>query len=254
MGNIWKTLGDYLWPVIFGLSGLFIIYMALFGGQNGYWLFGGTLVVLVSLFMLLMKLEVLGGSAQKLLLFVFLPLSVVSAFFCYRSIMDRIEFNVLEQDRRADVIAALKDLRAAQMAYRSEHQHYTSDFDSLIHFIESEQFRVVKAIGRVPDSLTEAQALAAGIIKRDTILVGVRDSLFKERSDLQSIRFIPHSEKVPFSMRCGKVMKGAVEVPVFEVVASYKDIFAGIEAVYYDPEKELRVGSMDDPSTSGNWE
>ncbi|MDP6908754.1 MAG: hypothetical protein QF371_04570, partial [Flavobacteriales bacterium] len=113
---------------------------------------------------------------------------------------------------------------------------------------------VIKALGTVPDTLTEQQAVDLGLVTRDTILVSVKDSLFKQGGDINEVKWIPYSSNQEFKMESGIVEKGQVEVPVFEVFAQNVYIFEGIEPEYYDPQKGLKVGSMTEPSTSGNWE
>lgn len=254
MSKILNIASDYLWPVLITISGLGIIYGALFAGQNGLWLFGGILLVIVGLFIVLMKMEVISPAIQKIALFVFLPLAVVTGFLAYRSIREPIEFDLEKNKRYAKVVQSLKDLRAAQLAFRSENNRYTANFDSLAQFVATGKFKVVKAVGNVPDEMTELEALNQGIIKRDTILVSVKDSVFGKGFSFETLRIVPFSENVPFKMEAGVIMKGSVTVPVFEISALNKDIFPGMEPRFFDPEKGLKVGSMEESSSSGNWE
>lgn len=254
MSKILGIVSDFMWPVLILLSGLGIIYGALFAGQNGLWLFGGALLVLVGAFIVLMKLEMIGAGVQKMALFIFLPLAAVAGYFTYRSIREPIEFDAEKTKRYAKVVQALKDLRSAEVAFRAENNRYTANFDSLAQFVATGKFKVVKAIGRVPDEMTELEALKQGIIKRDTILINVKDSVFGKDFNFEALRIVPFSENVPFKMDAGIIIKGAVTVPVFEISCLNKDIFPGMEPRFFDPEKGLKVGSMEESSTSGNWE
>jgi hypothetical protein len=121
-------------------------------------------------------------------------------------------------------------------------------------FVNIDSFPVIKALGTVPDTLTEQQAVDMGLVTRDTLMVSVRDSLFKSGGDINDVRFIPPGNTQEFTMESGMVEKGQVMVPVFQVVALNSYIFDGIVPEYYEPQKDLRVGSMTEPSTSGNWE
>jgi hypothetical protein len=127
---------------------------------------------------------------------------------------------------------------------------YAPNFDSLFTFINTDSFPVIKAIGTVPDTLTEQQAVDMGIVRRDTSLVSVRDSLFKMEGDINEVKLIPFSKNQEFAMETGVIEKGQVKVPVIEIIAANMYIFDGIEPEYYDPKKGLYVGSMTDPSTS----
>lgn len=254
MSNLGRTIGDFIFPTILIVGGILVLSSAIFGGQNEFWLLGGGLILLVGIFAVLMKLGVLGGTIQKVLLFVFLPLAFVTAYFAYRSIQAPIEFNQEKKKRYAKVITKLETIRDWQLAHKSVYRGYAPNFDSLFVFINSDSFPVVRALGTVPDTLTEQQAVDMGLVTRDTILVSVRDSLFKSGGELSDIRIIPYSQNQPFVMETGVIEKGQVQVPVFEVFAQNAFIFDGIEPEYYDPKEGLKVGSMTDPSTSGNWE
>lgn len=244
----------FLFPGILVLAGLSIVYYAVFGGQNVYWLMGGLLIMLVGVFAILMILEKLPNKMQKVLFFAFIPLALITAFFAYQSIDEPIKFNIEKKRRYSRVIDRVKTIRDWQLAYKSVHKVYAPNFDSLIQFVNVGEFPVVKAFGTVPDTLTEAEAVRLGIVTRDTVLVPARDSLFKSGGDPSDIRYIPFSNKVEFQMEAGIVEKGQVQVPVFEVFAKNEYIFPDIEPLYYKPEDGVKVGSMTDPSTSGNWE
>lgn len=254
MNNLGKQIGDFIFPAILIVSGLLILFYAIFGGQNGFWILGGSLILLVGAFSVAMKLGVLSSGIQKILLFVFLPLAFATAYFAYRSIQAPIEFNQEKTRRYAQVETKLRTIRDWQLAYKSVYRKYASNFDTLITFVNTDSFPVIKALGTVPDTLTEQQAVDLGLVTRDTLLVSVRDSLFKSSDDINAIRFIPPANKHEFAMESGVIDKGQVMVPVFEVIALNKYIFEDIEPEYYDPQKDLRVGSMTEPSTSGNWE
>jgi hypothetical protein len=244
----------FLFPAVLTLGGLAIVYSSVVGGQNVYWLMGGLLIALVGAFSILMILDKLPNTIQRVLFFAFIPLALLIAFFTYQSIDEPLKFNIEKEKRYAKVIENIKTIRDWQVAYKSVNKVYAPSFDSLFLFVNTGQFPVVKALGTVPDTLTEAEAVKLGIVKRDTVLVPARDSLFKSGGDMNEIRFIPYSNKVEFSMQSGLIEKGQVKVPVFEVLATNEFIFPDIEPLFYKPEDGVKVGSMTDPSTSGNWE
>lgn len=254
MNNIGKNIGDFVFPSILVIGGGAILYSALFGGQNEYWLLGGGLILLVGLVSVLMKLGMLNNMIQKVLFFLFIPAAVATGYFAYRSIQAPIEFNQLKKKRYEKVIANIETIRDWQLAHKSVYRGYAPTFDSLFQFIEQDSFPVIKALGTVPDTLTEQQAVDMGLVTRDTILVSVKDSLFKMEGSIQDVSIIPFSKNQPFKMESGVIEKGQVKVPVFEVFAQNAYIFDGIKPEYYDPKEGVKVGSMTDPSTSGNWE
>jgi hypothetical protein len=79
----------------------------------------------------------------------------------------------------------------------------------LVQYIKTGNIRVVRAIGFVPDSLTEAQALKLGIVSRDTFFIPIKDSLFKHvKYNLDSMGYIPCGNRAKFRMDTASVMTG----------------------------------------------
>ena len=170
----------------------------------------------------------------------------------YKSIKDPVDFMAEKERRYEYVIQNLKDIRTAQLAFKATNGIYAPTFDTLINFVRLDSFKVVKAIGMVPDTLTEMEALELGIVSRDTTMSSVQDSIFGARylKDyvgsfyLDSLPYIPFGQGVVFEMETSEIERGSVKVPVFQVV----------DANPFDKKQILKVGSLSDPSTSGNWE
>src|SRR6056297_3260167 len=142
------------------------------------------------------------------------------AFTLYKSIQTPIEFRQVKQQRYEATIQKLKDIRKAQLAFKDEHGRFTGSFDTLINFIKSDSLSVVKAIGRIPDSLleagmTEQQALREGIISRDTIKVAIKDSLFRTNFKADDLWRVPFTEGDTFQLGASNVESGNVNVQVF---------------------------------------
>ena len=108
---------------------------------------------------------------------------VVLVLLIYRSVMRPQKFNVIYEGRKAEVVAKLKDIRVLQQFYKAEKGSYAKNFDQLRDFWNNGTMTVVVKEGNVPDSLTEAQALKMGIIKRDTVLVKAKDEMIKSLPD-----------------------------------------------------------------------
>jgi len=185
----------------------------------------------------------------------------VVAYFVYESIQKPLRFNS-EQLRRYEVtIQRLKDIRTAQIAYRSEHKEYTRSFDTLIDFLKNGHFKVVMIIGDEDDSTT----VAAGHIIRDTILVNVLDSLFKRHYNVDSIRFVPFTRGVQFELDTAFLKAGNVKVNVFEAKIHNNVLLDGLDPqllVNFNADRinktgyaGLKVGSLTETTNNaGNWE
>jgi len=187
----------------------------------------------------------------------------VLSFLVYQSIAGKIEFEEQTRDRRSAVIQNLKDIRTAQMAYKSVNDRYAKDFEQLLDFVKHDSFPMIKAEGMVPDTMSESQAVLLGLVTRDTSYVSVKDSIFSPRYlrdhfmafYIDSLPYVPFGNGVKFDFNAGFVEKGKVRVSVFAVFAAFEHVYRGIdtsnEAI--DLGEGLQVGSMEDPSTSGNW-
>lgn len=199
---------------------------------------------------------------MKRVVVVVLSLVVIGlAWWLVDSIMAPIRFNEAKDIRYAAVIARLKNIRTAQEAYRSEFHKYTGSFDTLIRFISTDSFRVVRQIG----SLDDSAAVAEGRVYRDTISVCVRDSLFKNIA-IDSLRYIPYTDGKEFEMQAGELSTGSkVIVQVFQAQAPNNFILNGLDkqeiinlndvANQLKRYPGLRVGSLTEATNNaGNWE
>jgi hypothetical protein len=211
----------------------------------------------------------------KTALQIFLMMVIVAlGYLIFESIMTPIRFNRERQQRENVTIQRLKDIRTAQLAFKSEYQRYTGDFDTLITFLKTGHFTVVKAVGSAPDSLIEALgkteaekiSLKEGLIQRDTIQLSVIDSLFYTGYPVDSIRYVPFTPNREFEMGTDEVQTGSkVRVRVFEAKVPYSVLLAGLDpqlVVNYAEEREeitgypgLKVGSLEEATNNaGNWE
>lgn len=201
---------------------------------------------------------------QKAVRLLLWPVIIILAWLVYRSPISLKEFQAVANFRKSAVIQDLKDIRTAQIAFKDKYRVYAGDFNTLISFVKNDSLAVIKAIGEVPDSLTEDQALKAGIISRDTVFVPAYETIFNDdylstrdnrfTFDLDQLPLVPFSEK-SFSIESGNIEKGKVVVQVFEVSTDYATFLDGIDASNkgIDLEKIIRVGSMSEASINGNW-
>ena len=201
---------------------------------------------------------------QKTFRLLLWPIIIVLAWLVYRSPISLKEFQEETNYRKAAVIQDLKDIRTAQIAFKDKYRVYANDFNTLLSFVKNDSLAVVKAIGETPDSLTEDQALKAGIISRDTVFVPAYQNIFSDEYlktrderfsfDLDKLPIVPFSEEM-FSIESGNIEKGKVVVQVFEVSTNYSTFLKGLDATNkgIDLENIISVGSMSDASINGNW-
>ncbi len=188
---------------------------------------------------------------------------VLLTYFIYESIMNPIRFNRDKDRRYARTIDRLKDIRTAQIAYRSEHNKFTGSFDTLIDFVKSGEFRVLRQIGSMDDSV----AVARGLVYRDTIRIPVKDSLFRKGYPVDSLRFVPFSGgRYQFEMGAGDLSTGSgLTIKVFEAKVHNDILLKGLDRQLVVNLNDLRkklerypglqVGSLTVATNhAGNWE
>lgn len=193
-------------------------------------------------------------------------LIVYLGYVCVKSITDPIEFKTEQTKRYNETIQRLKDIRTAQAAYKEVNNTYTASFDTLIAFIKTADFKVIRKEGEIPEDLlgkiTEKEAIQKGMIVRDTTLVSIIDSLYPKGWVADSMRFIPYSGGREFTMGAGEVETASkLKVKVFEAKAPSKYILKGLDeqeiinlndGLEY---KGLKVGSLTEiNNAAGNWE
>ena len=206
-------------------------------------------------------------TVQLVLSGVFLLGAVSFSYFDYKSIDDQMEYERKKEKIKMHVVQRLKDIRKAQLAYNKENGTYAASFDSLLYFLKDGKLTIIKKLGSLPDSvpteemalelgiiqsmpegMTDAEVVAAGLIVRDTVQVGVLNYVFNEDDAskrktpfyVDSLPYVPFSSHM-FEMQSDVIEVGGTQQPVFQVL---------------DPNPfadQYIVGSLTEASTNGNW-
>jgi len=210
---------------------------------------------------------------RRVIQILFVLVIIVLGYLIVESIMEPIEFNREVEVRERATIDRLIDIREAQKAYKDIYKKYTSSFDTLIAFIDTGNFTVVRAIGDIPEDWLDElgferareRALNEGVISRENTLVPVLDSLFHEGYATDSLRYVPYCEGVTFSMTSGELLTSSnLTVQVVEAYCLYDDLLNGMDrqlVVNYKDERMkivgfegVKFGSMEEGTLTGNWE
>ncbi|PKP17771.1 MAG: hypothetical protein CVU05_14895 [Bacteroidetes bacterium HGW-Bacteroidetes-21] len=182
---------------------------------------------------------------KKIISIVLLVVILVLAYLTYDSIMGPIRWRSEKEKRYKEVVERLKDGRKAQLAFYEKYEKYAESWDVLLNFIKTDSLPLIKAIGSVPDTLTEQQALDMKLIIRDTIPIAVSDTIFPKGYPVDSLKYIPFTNGAIFFIGAGEISTASgVKVKVFEIR----------DTAPFDPSNVMRVGSMTEATTSGNWE
>ena len=188
----------------------------------------------------------------------------------YMSIYEPIQFNKLKNKRYVQVIESLKDIRDSQLAHRQVTGQFAKKFDNLIKFIDTAEYTITQRRDSsiIDEALTKLYGVDTykDILIIDTLgFVPVKDSLFKTSDRYKSMMNVPvGKEGSKFQLKAGYIEQNNINIPVFEALVKKSDIL-------YDQNKDLvsqenqvvsvdgvngpalKVGSMDEVNTTGNW-
>lgn len=203
--------------------------------------------------------------AQKIIQIVLVLVIVFLGFKVYQSIMSPVKFNKEMKYRQSKIIQRLKDFRDVEFAYKSLNRKYISDCDTLISFIKNDSIPVIKMVPD-PSDTTFTRSI------RDTIgKINVYDSIFgkRENFNVDLMFYIPFSEKyfkngLKIDLKAGKIERSKISIPVFEILVHDSTYLSDLNRQLMlnnietknqmDKYPGVKVGSLIDASTDGNWE
>ena len=194
---------------------------------------------------------------------------VLLAWQVVKSIQAPIKFNNEQKARETKVVERLIDIRNAEVLYKNANSQYTNSFDSLIQFCQTAEIPIVKIVPDPTDTtFTRTINDTIGFVKvMDSIKAG------RDNFNINDLKWVPFSEpKQPFELEAGSIPRNGIDIPVFEARTPYEVYLATPGAAFSEKEwnqrrdnakaeKEninryagLKVGSMEEATTDGNWE
>lgn len=185
---------------------------------------------------------------------------IVLGYLLYASIMKPIRFQEELDMRNKQIVDKLKDIRTAQTFFKQFNNRYTSSFDTLFDFLRNGKIPVVKMIPD-PNDTTFTRSI------NDTIgFIPIADSLYSKRPNfkLENLVTIPFSEGRKFEMKVDRIDKGGTIVSVIEILVPYEYYLSDLskQDVLNLAERQkginrypgIKMGSLTEASTDGNWE
>lgn len=184
-------------------------------------------------------------------------------YMVIESIMEPVRFNQEKDKRDQAVIHKLEDIRAGELAYRKINGSYTASWDTLIDFLKTSEFFIVKEVAD-PNDTTYTKTI------RDTLgTISVIDSLYNHRDhfNVEHLKYVPIPAKYfaneTFELQVGEITRGGVPVQVFESQSHYNVMLKGLDnqliinlikkVEEMNKYAGLKVGSLTEASTEGNW-
>jgi hypothetical protein len=197
-------------------------------------------------------------------------LIIYLGYITFMSIYGEIQFNQLKEKRYKVVIENLKDIRDSELAHRTVTGQFEGNWDSLVKFIETEKFTITQRRDStvIDKELTRIYGVdtTKDIVIIDTLgFVPVKDSLFGADPRYKTMMYIPTlNDGQKFDLKAGVLEQNGVNIPVFEASVSKKILLFDQDENLVDLESEvksvegvngptLKVGSMDEVNTNGNW-
>ena len=188
----------------------------------------------------------------------------------YNSINDPIKFNKLKNERYADAIDKLIDIRDSQLAHKQVTGKFAGNFDNLVKFIDTAHFTLTQRRDTTVLDEEMTKRYQVDTFKEITLIDtlgtrAVRDSLFKGSDRYKTMMNVPHApNNEKFEMQAGFIEENDIRIPVFEAKISKDVLLHDQDKDLLIQEKqvvsvdgvdgsELVVGSMTEVSTNGNW-
>ena len=195
----------------------------------------------------------------------------------YKSIIGPVEFNKVKQVRYAKVIENLKDIRISELAHQEIEGKFSGNFDSLVQFLDTAKFAIIQRRDTSYADVEKNRAFGldaqkGGYYKEEIIVdtlrfASVKDSLFGDSDRYKTMMNIPLeiAEGAKFQLKAGKYEKNDVFYSVFEASVAKRLILSDQETDLIYQEEQLvsvdgingptvRVGTMNDIDTGGNWQ
>ena len=199
-------------------------------------------------------------------------LILIFASLLFTSIYDEIKFDEVKNNRYQVVIKNLKDIRDTQLAHRTVKGVFQNNWDSLVKFVEIDSFTITQR--RDSSVLDKEMTKRYGGVKtyKDIVIVdtlgfvSVKDSLFGFDIRYETMMYVPFSKNddTKFELKAGFLNQNGIDIPVFEALVKKRVILHDqslnlilkenqVQSVDGVNGASLKIGSMDEVNTNGNW-
>ena len=210
---------------------------------------------------------------KKVILIIVAVAVLALAYVTVQSVLAPVSFDKKQQEIELVLQKQLKKIATYEDAYKSVYDKY-ADKDALVNFLNNGRVFYIRAEGDYTSAmreqgLSEEDAARRGLIRRDTIWVSAKDSLLKDGTDLAKLFSIPGSDST-IQVVAGTIEQevgdNKIQVPVFQASAGYQSYLGRLGNDRLVKEKiekanskanafaGVRVGSLTEVKTNGNWE
>lgn len=174
-------------------------------------------------------------------------------YFCFTTIMVTVRFNKAKEVRDKVVENSLILLRNTQLEYSKMHQgQYCSSWTELIAFAKSA--KLARATKNVVKNTI------------DTTWVDLADSLYPQKFNIDSIKYVPYGRGVTFEITSKTIdVSKDVKIHLLQIQTPYNVYLLGLDREKVNELEDfqtgksrypgLRIGDLEKPNgLAGNWE
>lgn len=205
-------------------------------------------------------------------------ITLVFGYLIYQSIQAPIEFDKLKEKRFQVAVNKMLDIKAAQLAYKTVKGQYTDNLDSLVYFIENENFIILErrdtsvidieknsAYGLTVDEKGTGGYFKDIVISKQIGQVSIKDSLFKGSDRYKNLTTVKIGDiEAKIDLKAGTIDREDMKISVFEAKLEKAKLLSDQDPALIEKEKKvvsvegingefILLGSMEEVSTSGNW-
>ena len=191
-------------------------------------------------------------------------------YMVFNSVYEPVQFNQVKEKRYKKVIENLIDIRDSELAYREVTGKFTGSFDELVRFIDTAKFTLTQrrdttVLDEEFQRIYKVDKYVEQVVIDTLGYASVKDSLFGGSDRYKTMMNVPiEGVDAKFELEAGTVMKNDTEIPVFEAKIAKEAILQDQDPDLVMQEKQiisvdqvsgeyLKVGSMEEVKTSGNW-
>ena len=212
---------------------------------------------------------------MKKVILALVALAVVAlAYITIQSVLAPVNFDKKQAKIEVELQKQLKKIASLEEAYKSVYDKYANK-EELIDFVQNGRVFYIRAEGDYTSAmrdqgLTEEDAARRGFIRRDTVWVAAKDTLLNDGTDLAKLFTIPNNPDSSIQVVASSIEQEVgelkIQMPVFQASASYESYLNPLKNERRVREKVeaakaktnafpgLRVGSLTEAKTNGNWE
>jgi len=189
-------------------------------------------------------------------------------YMVYNSVMGPVRFNKVKAVRYAKAIENLRDIRQAELAFKTVNGKFEKDPAKLIAFLDTAKFTLTQ---RKDSSFIRFNKILQIDEPRDTVVVdtlgyeSIKDSLYKGSDRYKTMMNVPiDGVDAKYELDAGFIDKNGIKVAVFEAKVAKQVLLHDQDKDLLFQEKEVvsvdgvngthvSVGSMIEVNNTGNW-